>query len=757
MRLFKGDIPVKRQGMLTLLLACLLLAACGRKQEESGPPSGAPLGAAAYTAEFTAFPGQADGFFLSCVSGEAVYVADTRRESILRFPLEGGEAQALPAYASARAGDRPASARLNRIRAGEGGTIWTVEDVYWFTETPGDTHTFFLRQLDGEGAELFSFSAPGLDRALEADTVNDMLRDGDGDIYAVSGRSLALLDPAGEIRFTLPLDSDVFGSKLIRLSDGRVGALSQTRDVSGNTAPCLQVVDKESRDWGETYPLPARTYPQTIYDGGGEALFYYLNGESLYGWRQGAEAGEEVLNWMAASVDGTQVKELSLLPDGRLAAVMGAYSGTGAGFFLLTPAEAGSLPERQKLTYGTMDMVSSERTAILEFNRTNPDYYIEATDYAQDQDRAAGRTRLVTEVLAGKGPDIMNVRSLGADRWETAGLLEDLWPYIDADPDLDRGDLMEHVFQVYERDGKLYQIGSEFRVMTLTGAAEVVGREMSWTAEDLWAALETMPEGCVPLSIFGSRENMLRQLLGLYGERFVDWEAGTCEFESQEFKDLLAFCASLPDQGPEGGDAAALVSGRQMLCEWQVTNFYDVQQKSYLLGGEVTFVGYPNPWGEVGSALFLTESLAMSSGCAHKDGAWAFLRALLLPKEDITADSANSFACFPTNKSNFQRMAEVSMTPVRMEESGREVSVYSESFGELDGVALRYDRYAVTQAEYDQIMALYEAAKLAYRGNPDLNEIVVSAAGAYFAGDKSVDEAAAQIQSRAEIYVNEQR
>ena len=75
----------------------------------------------------------------------------------------------------------------------------------------------------------------------------------------------------------------------------------------------------------------------------------------------------------------------------------------------------------------------------------------------------------------------------------------------------------------------------------------------------------------------------------------------------------------------------------------------------------------------------------------------------------------------------------------------------------VDGVELGYKRYAVTQAEYDQIMALYNAIDLAYRENRDLNGIVISAAGAYFAGDKSLDEAAALIQRRGEIYVNEQR
>ena len=69
--------------------------------------------------------------------------------------------------------------------------------------------------------------------------------------------------------------TDAFDTKLIRLGDGRVGALGQTRDASGSNRPCLRVVDKAAQDWGETYPLPARTYRDFVYDGSGEALFYY--------------------------------------------------------------------------------------------------------------------------------------------------------------------------------------------------------------------------------------------------------------------------------------------------------------------------------------------------------------------------------------------------------------------------------------------------------------------------------------------------
>lgn len=247
---------------------------------------------------------------------------------------------------------------------------------------------------------------------------------------------------------------------------------------------------------------------------------------------------------------------------------------------------------------------------------------------------------------------------------------------------------------------------------------------------------------------------MLRELLCLGGDRFVDWEAGTCRFDSEEFKDLLAFCNSFPSQDElrDGVSVAGLAGGTQMLCEWQLTDFYAVQDMAFLFGGEVTFVGYPNEWDEVGSAFFLPSSYAVSSASAHKDGAWAFLRTLLLP-----GAPANMFREFPTNKADFQQLAEQVMTPEQVDASGREIPTTGRYYGELDGMELHCTYHAVTPEEYGQIMDLYNAIDQVYAGDNEINEIAVSAAGAYFAGDKTLDEAAELIQNRASLYVNEQK
>lgn len=64
--------------------------------------------------------------------------------------------------------------------------------------------------------------------------------------------------------------------------------------------------------------------------------------------------------------------------------------------------------------------------------------------------------------------------------------------------------------------------------------------------------------------------------------------------------------------------------------------------------------------------------------------------------------------------------------------------------------------YESTQADYDQLMALYNATTTFDNRDESIYEIVADDAAAYFAGDKDLDAVVSQIQSRVYLYVNEQ-
>ena len=82
-----------------------------------------------------------------------------------------------------------------------------------------------------------------------------------------------------------------------------------------------------------------------------------------------------------------------------------------------------------------------------------------------------------------------------------------------------------------------------------------------------------------------------------------------------------------------------------------------------------------------------------------------------------------------------------------------EKSVMSYSFD--DGRSVKI--VSTTQEEYDQLMALYNEIDRLNSYDRRIYDIIADAAGGYLAGDLPLDTVIANIQSRVELYVNEQR
>ena len=51
----------------------------------------------------------------------------------------------------------------------------------------------------------------------------------------------------------------------------------------------MRVIDVAAQDWGTEYDMPVSVY--NIYPGGGNYLFYYQNGESIYGYDPETQEG----------------------------------------------------------------------------------------------------------------------------------------------------------------------------------------------------------------------------------------------------------------------------------------------------------------------------------------------------------------------------------------------------------------------------------------------------------------------------------
>jgi len=803
--------------ILLLALSMLLsLAACG-KDKSGGDGDSQQLSGTVYVPEYINLDfGKNSQVVEACTDGKNVYILSVKYPdyeagetgdnvyTLQSLSVDGGEMTPLPNFKAEAVpeGYDQGGVYYDGIRAAADGTLWLSASAYgysfdlpenfdpendqmWNYEQTESMQEEYQIQLDSTGTEITRFETTEL---REKSGVESFYSDGtvygaDGSIYISTEGKVVVMDSSMNIQFTLE-DENLWGGNTITLSDGRVAVVTSVSDTLNETyTRQLKTIDAAKKDWGETIELPDQAYQ--LYSGAGEYLFYYQLGETLYGYKAEAAEGEEretrILNWLDADLPVDELEFFTFLEDGRMVVMARAWGnrtgGSSENLAILTPTDRSTLPEKTYLTYATMYLGQDERNRIIDFNRTNQNYRIEVKDYSEfntDEDYEAGTKKLNTEILAGQIPDIINVSNLPIRQYGAKGILEDLWPFIENDSEIGgRAGLMERPFLAAEQDGKLYQIFSTFGIQTLAGAPSVVGDRNSWTLQDMQDALATMPEGCSLLAQYNTKDDMLRTVISQNLDAFVNWDTGECSFDSQEFKDLLEFCNNFPaeydwqaNSGEEYDDEPTRVSeGRQMLMSETITNFQDIQMHKAIFGGEVSYVGFPREDGSVGSTFYTYDGIAMSSACKDKEGAWSFMREILLPQHESVDESWGRLgSSFCSNKEDFEWEVKQAMTPVGYEtdengnqvldENGEPIEI-SNSGWQWGSVSV--DIMSTKQEEYDQIMDLYNNVDRMSSVDENINETVKEVAGAYFAGDRGLDDTVSQIQNRVKLYVDESR
>ncbi len=740
-------------------------------------------------------------------SGET-YTNYNYRTSIFRFPMDGGEAAELENYVPSsemeKQPDRETYFYVESLRAGENGTIWVAEtleeyiydvpedfdpemDQVWNYEMLEQRSTRVQRQLDSTGKELKRLDTSGLEAALGMEErqgyIGNSIMDNDGNFYVfvelyddnTYTTKIVVLDPDMKVLFEVTGDN--LWGQMILLGDGSVAMNRYIHNpLTGEGGQMLCIIDRETKDWGEKqYPMPMNV--GSVYAGSGKYLFYYDNGDSLYGYDPELEDGVKLLSWSSANINRSDVSFFTFLNDGRVAAMTNRWGEEGLEVELVTLTEqpASVWNDRTTLTYATMYLGYDVRERIIDFNKSQSDYRIVIRDYSEfntADDYNAGLTKLNTEIIAGQVPDILDASGLPINRYGANGLLEDLWPFIENDEEIGgREGVMEEVFEAAQQEGRLYQVFSGFTIRTAVGATSVVGEEMSWTLDDLMAALETMPEGCTIFSEGDTKVSMLSNVMAMQMDNFVDWTTGECWFDSEDFVSLLEFCNTFPlkydwskvDYDFYEDEYTRLANGRQLLSVDYLYDFQALQIQKALFNGDVTYVGYPREDGGVGSSFSFDGGVAMATTCKDKEGAWTFIRQALLPQSSEEDDRFYYRGWgFPVNKQDFDRMAEQFMTPQYildengeplLDENGEPIEQSQGGIGWGNGEMV--ELYATTQEEYDEIMELYRSIDSVYNYDESIYSIVLEVAQRYFNEDITVQAAADQIQSRVKIYVNE--
>ena len=690
------------------------------------------------------------------------------------------------------------------------GTLWMLVNVYATQyELPDDfdpntDSKWNYPSTDINGSYLMHIAADGSTIAsLDLSDTNNEDNEGGmsgnlssfavdaaGNLYVSDYNNIYVLDAEGNVQFKL--DGSQYNGSLCRLNAQQVGVMwyNYTDDVNAadENGQYFVPIDLETKDWGEKVKLPSNV--GSILPGDDAYDFYYTYNNNIYGYAAKTDTKEKLVDWLACDVDTNNMSGYAMLSDSRVAALMQDWSTdpTTYQLIVLHRVDASEIKEKKVLTLACMYLDWNLRSMIVEYNKTNDEYRINVVDYSEyatDDDYNAGVTKLTTEIISGSVPDIFLTSNLPIDKYAAKGVIADLNTFMDGGNGLSRDYFVPQVMSALEKDGKLYELPTSFSVQTAYALSSIASQYDTWNVAAVQDAMTQLQEGATVFSDGWTKNTALSNCLSRNLSAFVDWTTGKCEFDSEAFQQLLAFCNSFPAETSDGdgaiayassadiavddamweSDATRITNGKQLMSTTGMYSFDSYIWNVYAIRDKITFTGYPTEDGS-GSSFELQMPMAISSVTKYPDAAWDFVCSII--KKMNTIDENNYYYGFPISQAAFDaEMTDIMTEQYQLDENGEQVDWDGD--GEPDkairgsyetmenGETVYKDVYALTQEDIDQILGVINNTHSVYDYDQEILDIITDEVAAYFAGDKDVQTTASMIQSRVNLYVQEQR
>ena len=572
----------------------------------------------------------------------------------------------------------------------------------------------------------------------------------DKNFYIALNEKIDVFNYSGNRLFTVNADGMI--NSLIQLSNGRIAA-----NYRGSGGGILQYIDTDGRALGKI--LESSQQLTYTYPGNDDFLYLTSDQTNLFGLYADTGESVKILSWLDSSIIADDLITVAVMGDNQVLAISRGWDNFNDRptiELIVLNKTITQDSEISTITFSTFFLDWQTRNAIADFNQSNKRYHVQVTDYSEyatDDDYNSGVMKLSTEIIAGNIPDILDVSALPKEQYALVGLLEDLYPYIDNDHELQREDLLENVLRVSEIEDSLYYIFPFFNITTVIGNPDVLGSAPYWNMEEFRTVLEENPDADIPLGAGVTNEYFLSSAVLHNMDFFVNPDAGTVNFDNEVFIKLLEIASLFPSGAPDFGtydERDDIASGRQIMQGYYFDGFNQYQMYREFFGGEIVFKGFPSDSGS-GNSISGFPTLAITSVSENKDGAWSFIRSLMTVRwqHRVITQSPNYI---PLNRAVFDWMIERAMN-----QEEHTVSIGTTFGGSINSVEVTIS--PLSQAEMDRFMEMLNSA-LQIRGPDDtfipIMNIIIETASDYFSGHTTPEDAAGIIQSRVSILISEQ-
>lgn len=659
-----------------------------------------------------------------------------------------------------------AGQNLSTFSVDEEGSVVGIINEY--PEEPSEDGVWEAKALvvkfDTQGQAVFSKEITDLvkDENGNLGYVRTIQTDGDKNIYICMDSGVVLLDPEGEKQGNIDFNASWIQS-MCRGKDNKI-YVTYYDNASGGLV--LAELNAQEKKVGSTY--------QNLPNGGNGGIvpavdkdFLVNDGNRVYEYDMSSQTYEELFSWLDCDINGTYVNYFGVAKDGRMIAIIRDWNTNGTEIAKLSKTNASEVVQKEQIVIGTLYDSQQLQSAAVAFNKASDKYRVSIKTYIDNNNWTEnsyndGITALNNDITSkGSAPDILDLSQVNEKKIAEKGVFEDLTPYLEKSDVLSRDDFKENILEEYMHDGKMYSIPASFSLSSIVGKTSVLGDKMGWTVKDMMALAKEHPDAKLFDGV--DKANILYYCMAYNQDFFVDWEKGECNFEVDEFKQILEFVSMFPDEidwatYDGSGRAERLQSDSVLLENVGVYDFQSTQMYPAMFGEDVTYIGFPTMDGSVGCMLNTDSRYGINAKSGNKDGAWAFIEHYLL---SCNADNM-FFWGFSTRKAEFQKQIEEATKEeylldengeAMLDENGDPIPAGGVSSMSMDGWEYTYHR--PTEEEVATVKELIDTASPASSSDDEIIKMITEEAAPYFQGQKTLDEVVKIIQSRAQIYVSE--
>ena len=438
-----------------------------------------------------------------------------------------------------------------------------------------------------------------------------------------------------------------------------------------------------------------------------------------------------------------------------------------------------TVPENMITVYSLKEQ-DVVRQAIAQFQTENPDIFVRyemglsGTDAKAREDAVK---KLNTELMAGKGPDVIILDGLPAKSYEEKGILKDIKPHIDSLT----GDaaLLPNIVEAFHHDGSVYMMPVTFSVPMVMGReADIAGITDYGSLANAVDQVKAEHPGAKICSFF-SEEAAVRWFLPVAAPVFVE-ETGSINREAlSEYLSLTERMYHASLEGISGFSKESLgwrkenyqtdsysyehfnsVSNYQdfllqdmELDAGMLKNVYEYQNGlslQYKEGfADITMKSFD---GMSEGAFEPSVLVGISAASAHQEEAEKFFDTIMgTSVQELLRDG------FVVNQAALQNQMSPQWTIFK--NAGYDMDygeVSSSTMGSYgDGLSYEMDIHMPTKEEFQTLYDLCCKVKTPYVVDPVVESAVVEGGARYLSGSLSLEETVNTIVAKVEIYMAE--